>query len=132
MLALREEEAFVVLAVMITLGVVVTKVVRYYVGLKEARLRVLEQALQNPQLDPTARRELVERLDSGGLSGLLQSKGLTAVGWIGMFLGLGMIASGDHTAEEVGPVVALVAFGFVSLPFALRELDHRKPAKNQA
>jgi hypothetical protein len=54
---------------------------------------------------------------------------LLALGWIGIFIGLGMVALGGLTDEgvmEAGLGVALISFGVTTYPFALRELETRR------
>ena len=46
-----------------------------------------------------------------------------------MFVGIGCMASGERDAEQAGPIVALISFGVLSLPYALRELEGRRTAQ---
>ncbi len=99
-------------------------------------LRLLEQALQNPAVDRatvetltfqlTGRRPAREAGPSRTMAILL------AFGWIALFSGIGVMAIGGIVgAEEAlagGVMPAVIGFGLITYPFALRELEGRQKA----
>ena len=99
-------------------------------------VRLLEEALKSPQVDRqilenltwqlTGKRGIRERGPSRSLALVL------AIGWMALFVGIGLFGSGSmaHSQElEVGGVItAVIGFGLVTYPFALRELEARKQA----
>ena len=97
-------------------------------------VRLLEQALKNPALDRATIESLTYQLTghrpprAGGSSPLMAT--LLAVGWIALFTGLGVWAIGEIVNENRaitgGVLTALIGFGLVTYPFALRELDARR------
>lgn len=107
------------------------------------RFELLAEALRDPQLDPGTRAELLRALARGerGVLGWiwqrLQNPMLWRVlwfgsGWLTMLLSgaaLGMHAVGLLLlrSQEVPPVVmaAVLGFGMVTMPLALRELLRR-------
>jgi|SRR5712671_2629700 len=56
---------------------------------------------------------------------------LLALGWLTMFAGLGVwvlsLLVHSHETGAAGVLTALVGFGLVTYPFALRELEARRP-----
>jgi hypothetical protein len=98
------------------------------------RVRLLEEALKNPALDRPTIESLTFQLTgnapprargtSGGMAFLL------AFGWLGLFTGIGLWVLGELIGEEgataAGILVSIIGFGFVSYPFALRELETRR------
>ena len=99
-------------------------------------VRLLEEALKNPALDRATIESLTYQLTGarpvrGGGPGRLMAFVL-AIGWITLFVGLGVAAIGGITNSEsataAGAVTAIIGFGFVTYPFALRELEARRHA----
>lgn len=97
------------------------------------KLRVLEQALQNGALSQEAQELLVAELTKAGPLGRLWAGGrlMVALGWLGMFVGISIMIVGGRGSEEVGLPMALLSFGVLTLPFALREMDHKRPAASR-
>jgi len=99
-------------------------------------VRLLEEALKNPALDRATIESLTYQLTGarpvrgGGPSRLMAF--LLAIGWIALFTGIGIAAIGGITScEEAtagGVVTGIIGFGFVTYPFALRELEARRQA----
>ncbi len=109
------------------------------------KLDLLEEAIKGGNLD----REMVEDL-SATLSGRKlprrpagnqpqaqaqprpRGTWFLGLGWIGIFVGLGMAAMGglDNQEDMIGGglLVTLISFGVTTYPFALRELDARRRA----
>ena len=104
------------------------------------KLQILEEAIKGGNLD----RDMIDALGAT-LSGRRPARRpeagprprgtwLLALGWIGIFVGLGILALGGFTSntrdgEELmgaGLVVALISFGITTYPFALRELEARR------
>jgi hypothetical protein len=104
---------------------------------RTARIKMLEQALANPAVDRATLASLAHQLTGvrPQQPGERRSRGmalLLALGWLTLFSGLGvlvlgeMIASSDVSAS--GVLTSMVGFGLVTYPFALRELETRRPA----
>ncbi len=99
-------------------------------------VRLLEEALRNPQLDRQTVEALAERLtDRRAGVGVLSALFLF-VGWIGLFVAAGLLIGASNVTGEVlgsdlrlgGWITGLIAFGCLSYPFALRELEARRRA----
>lgn len=102
------------------------------------KLKLLDNALRNPAVDRATVTQLAHQLTgvrpprdgratrSAGMAVLL------ALGWITLFAGLGILLLGEMTnsgdASAAGGLVSLIGFGLVTYPFALRELESRRPA----
>lgn len=97
-------------------------------------VRLLEEALRNPQLDRQTVEGLADRLGDrragvGAVSALF-----LLVGWIGLFVGIGLLVAGASVAppdledemQMAGWIAGLCSFGCLSYPFALRELEARR------
>jgi hypothetical protein len=101
---------------------------------RQDRVRLLEQALANPALDRTTIESLAYQLTGAqpprqrGPSRLLAF--LLALGWLALFSGLGIWLLGhlmnQDSATGAGVLVAVIGFGLVTYPFALRELESRQ------
>jgi hypothetical protein len=99
-------------------------------------VRLLEEALKNPALDRATIESLAFQLTGAraprhqGPSRLLAL--LLAVGWLALFTGVGVWLIGrlldNEAASAAGVLVAVIAFGVVTYPFALRELESRQKA----
>jgi len=99
-------------------------------------VRLLEEALKNPALDRATIESLTFQLTGarpvrgGGPSRLMAF--VLAIGWIALFTGIGIAAIGGITnyddAIAGGAVTSIIGFGFVTYPFALRELEARRSA----
>lgn len=99
------------------------------------RLRMLEEALKNPNVDRTTLTTLAHQLTGTRPPTERNRRGmawLLALGWLTLFSGLGILLLGemigDRTVSASGGLVALIGFGLVTYPFALRELESRRPA----
>lgn len=95
-------------------------------------VRLLEEALKSPHVDRPTVESLAFQLtghrprqSSGRLAALL-----LAFGWLGLFVGIGLWIAGANTNQRdlstAGMIVTLAGFGFVTYPFALRELEARR------
>ncbi|MBM4060937.1 MAG: hypothetical protein FJ265_07550 [Planctomycetes bacterium] len=99
-------------------------------------VRLLEEALKNPALDRATIESLAWQLTgarpprAGGPGRFLAF--LLAIGWIALFTGLGVWVIGEivnePAANAAGVLVAVIGFGLVTYPFALRELEARQKA----
>lgn len=91
------------------------------------RMELIEKAIDSGHIDARMKEELVRGLGRSRL-GILAH--VSALGWVGMFVGLGLM-SGSFLTHELyeyrvpGLIVALVCFGVLTYPFALRELEAR-------
>jgi hypothetical protein len=99
-------------------------------------VRLLEEALKNPHVDRSTIETLTWQL-TGNRRIRQQGPGrmaalILAVGWLSLFVGIGLWVAGsmyrNHDQFVGGIVTALVGFGLVTYPFALRELEARKQA----
>jgi hypothetical protein len=107
---------------------------------REQRLKLLERALDKPGLDEETKRMLVENLrgprwrssamgaapDRHGRSWWPQL--FVVLGWLGIFIGAAILVVGSRRDEEVGIAWILVSAGVLTLPFALKEFERRRPA----
>lgn len=97
--------------------------------------RLLERALENPTVDRATLETLAYQVTGrrsprhdpvrrGAMAWIL------AIGWVGLFLGAGLLIGGittyDREVELGGWIVGLIGLGFVTYPFALRELESRR------
>ena len=139
--------------IVVFLFVVVIILIQNKAKERQNRLKVLEEALKNGNLDENTRQELVNALSdrpvhrkrsepaaatpqptptapaeapkrSGG------ARFLFAIGWLALFTGIALIAMDDHDTWEAGIMVAFSGFALMSLPIAVRELDREKPEKS--
>ena len=101
---------------------------------RERKMELLEQALANPSVDRATIQTLTQQLTGAKPGGDARSTTLAwllAVGWLTLFSGLGVWVLGLATDEEqvssVGLLVSVIGFGFITYPFALRELESRRP-----
>ena len=109
---------------------------------KSERMRLMEKALQADTLDDDTRRVLLDQLSGRNsqrpqwLASLYQhllflsKNALFVVGWMGMFTGIALLVVGmGFDREELGfagVITALVSFGVVTVPMALREVERRR------
>jgi hypothetical protein len=99
-------------------------------------VRLLKEALKSPQVD----RQILENLTfqlTGNRPIRDQGPGkllalILAAGWMALFVGIGLWISGSMSRRTdlfgSGIIVAVIGFGLVTYPFALRELESRKQA----
>jgi len=98
---------------------------------RSRRLQVMQKALESNALDAESKQLLTEALTGGGPArALRRAKAVATIGWLGLFLGIGMLASGERDFEEGGLPVALLSFGVLTLPFAMRELERNDPSRS--
>lgn len=99
-------------------------------------VRLLEEALKSPHLDRPTIESLTFQL-TGHRAPRNQGTGrfmafVLAVGWLGMFVGIGLWITGEMTRVSeltmAGVLVSLIGFGVLTYPFALRELEARRQA----
>ncbi len=103
---------------------------------RKDNVRLLEEALKNPALDRATIESLAFQLTgarsprTAGPSRFLAF--VLAFGWITLFAGVGIWVIGeilgDRSPTAAGVLVALIGFGLVTYPFALRELEARQKA----
>lgn len=102
------------------------------------RLRVLEEAIKTPGIDRATIHSLAHQLTGKkapkppGEAGRRAMAWLLALGWLTLFSGIGVLVLGEVIAcsdvSAAGMLTSLVGFGVVTYPFALRELESRRPA----
>jgi len=97
------------------------------------RTRLLEQALANPNLDRATLTALAQQLTGAKPPQQRARRGLAwllALGWLTLFSGIGVLGLGwlleTKDAVAAGVLVAVIGFGVVTYPFALRELEARR------
>ena len=142
---MREEEIFVFCVVVAAFVFSVRWVTRAWSQGRDRKFDILERALGSGQLDDTTKQVLIAELTKPGPAGrIVQSAGaviaklwaggriLVAVGWLGMFLGGGIALSGSYRGVEMGLPLALFSFGILTVPFAMRELEARRPASERS
>jgi hypothetical protein len=99
-------------------------------------VRLLEEALRSPHLDRPTIESLTYQLtgrralrDRGNGPGRLLAL-VMVVGWLTLFAGIGVwvggVADGIGDMITGGLVTAVIGFGLVTYPFALRELEARR------
>lgn len=97
-------------------------------------VRLLEEALKSPHVDRPTLESLTFQL-TGHRARPATGPGkmmalVLAVGWLALFVGIGLWVAGEMAdSREIvmaGTIVAIVGFGFVTYPFALRELEARR------
>jgi hypothetical protein len=97
-------------------------------------VRLLEEALKSPSVDRATLESLTYQLTGHhaprhAAPGRLPAVVL-AIGWLAMFVGIGLwiAASLEHDGDLLvgGIITAVIGFGFVTYPFALRELEARR------
>ncbi len=109
---------------------------------KGDRMRLMEKALQAGSLDDETRRVLLDQLSGRNkqrpewLTTLsqhlvfLSRNAFFVVGWIGLFTGIALWVVGMGFGPEemgfAGVITALVSFGVVTVPMALREVERRR------
>ena len=103
------------------------------------KLQMLEDAIKSGNVDRNTVEDLAAAL-SGRKPAPRQTDGTPrprgtawlALGWIGIFVGLGIAGIGGVSEEEgaigAGVLVTLISFGITTYPFALRELETRRRA----
>lgn len=101
---------------------------------RREKLRIIEEAIRSGNLDAATQQEFVAEL-TGRRPEVRPSESPAAsprsawarlafgIGWLCLFVGLALLAIDDRDALYAGIVVAVIGFGLVTLPLALRELD---------
>lgn len=101
------------------------------------KLQLLEEAIKSGNVD----RDLIQDL-AATFSGKRpappaverrpRGTWFLALGWVGIFVGLGVAGLGSFNSREqlvgTGLLVSLISFGITTYPFALRELEARRRA----
>ena len=104
---------------------------------RSERTRLLEEALKNPAIDRATLTTLAHQLTGVRPYTAERRTGtgvklLLVLGWLTLFSGLGIWVLGEMIActdaSAAGVLTSIVGFGFVTYPFALRELETRRPA----
>lgn len=107
---------------------------------RRERLKVLEEAIRSGNLDPAMKQELV-----GELTGKRPEAPKPApqpgsserhhgpwarlafgAGWLGLFLGIGLMSMDQRDTWEAGIAITALGFAFVTLPIALREFERER------
>ncbi len=94
---------------------------------KKDKLRILEEAMRNDQVDPETKRRIIESIQSPNTA-VTGARLLFGLGWIAFFLGIGLMLAGQRDLFEGGAILSAIGFGLVTLPMAFREIDARKRA----
>ena len=94
---------------------------------RQKRLEILEEALRSGDMDPQLQREVVEVLKSEHSTGFGWGHLSFCLGWIGLFVGGGLLVVGHSRAHEmVGWLTVLASLAIVTLPLAIKELEARR------
>ena|SRR5688572_8707367 len=123
------------LLVPIFVFVLLKMVIDHRAAARADNVRLLEEALKSPHVDRPTLESLTFQLT--GYRAPRQAHGpsptmaiVLALGWLSMFVGIGCWIGGemmrDRDLTVGGIITALIGFGFVTYPFALRELDARR------
>lgn len=94
------------------------------------KLRLLEEAIRGGHLDEQMRADLMyglagKRRPRRERSPFNLSRLLFGLGWMALFVGVGLLFAGDRDMFTGGCIVSGIGFGFVTMPLAYRELDSR-------
>jgi hypothetical protein len=104
---------------------------------RRERLRIIEEAIRSGNLEPQAQDELVQELtgrrirrhDLQPRPAWNPSRLLFGLGWLGLFVGVGVLIVGGVIGEDealaAGGIISAISFGVMSLPMAMRELDRK-------
>lgn len=122
-------------ALFASLGLILFLVLTFFLARRwmesraEARadvVRLLEEAIKSPAADRAAVERLAEQL-AGGRAAAPGPRLLFGIGWIMLFAGAAAWVLASDPDWEVGGICgAVLGFGLVTYPFALRELDSRR------
>lgn len=133
MLAFRDDDLAALVIVMAT-GVAITAGSLWYKH-RQARLNLISKALESDQIDEESRRLLADELRGGNGSHwqqnllsqarLISRNFVFVLGWVGMFVGIGLMATGAWDLFEAGVIATCAGFGVATIPLALRELQGR-------
>ena len=132
MMFARGEEliAIPILAMIFVFGAMMTRIANRERARRD-RVRLAEQALKAERLDPDLRGALLNALGSPAEQGWWRSASparfLLGIGWMGMFLGIGLLCFGyGRTEQAAGGIITGISFALASLPIAVRELERRR------
>lgn len=99
------------------------------------KMKLLEEALKNPAVDRATLEALTFQI-TGRRAAQQEPRQprfmamVLAVGWLALFTGIGVWVlggvTGDDDAMAGGVLTAIIGFGVVTYPFALRELEARR------
>ena len=129
---------FAFILVVVFTFVLVKMVLEQRATARRDNLRVLEEALKNPAIDRPTLENLTYQLtgrqsarshEHSPWFGRLQPW-ILAIGWGCLFSGVALWVVGEmlgkHDAIITGVVTGVLGFGFITYPFALRELEARR------
>lgn len=132
MMFARGEEflAIPILGMIFVFGYVMTRIANRERERRD-RVRLVEQALKSDALDPELRAALIQTLRPHSVAMWWQSttpaKLCFGIGWIGMFVGIGLLCFGLGRDDRMaGGVMTGMGFALASLPIAVRELERRR------
>jgi hypothetical protein len=127
MLGLRDDGFFIFFGLVFSFVALIVSMNLRHKERKE-RMALARRALEQGNLDDATRQHLLQAVPPHARRGYLLRNPVFTIGWLGLFLGGGLLMTGERDTFEAGIVVALVSFGIVTMPFALRELEGRKHA----
>lgn len=114
--------------------VLLKMVIDHRAAARADNVRLLEEALKSPTVDRPTLESLTYQL-TGHRSPRQATPSrflavLLGLGWLALFTGVGVWIGGSMTGLEGmqlgGVLTAVIGFGFVTYPFALRELEARR------
>jgi hypothetical protein len=126
----EEHIAIPILAMIFAFGALMTRITNRERERRD-RVRLAEQALKAERLDPDLRAALLSALrpqaDHTWWQSASPARWCFGIGWIGMFLGIGLLCFSYGRDEYVaGGMITGIGFALASLPIALRELERRR------
>ena len=92
------------------------------------KLRLLEEAIRSGHVDAATKQQLLAELTDRRGTETRAHHGMFArlafaIGWIGLFLGVGLLTVPERDAAGLGWFVLASGFALITLPIAMREFD---------
>ena len=93
---------------------------------QKRRIELIERALQSGVVDDATKRELLAAVANDTWYGA-HGRPSFLFGWIGLFVGIGLIilAMDDGELWKPAVIISAISFGVLSLPIAAREFHSR-------
>jgi hypothetical protein len=145
MLAIREEEGLMMVAMLLT-AISVTWLSLAYKHRRD-RLRTIEKTLAAGTIDDATRRTLLDAIAADAQQSAAMWRAISAnvgkfarvatfvVGWLTFTIGGCVLASvlvfgGSRYDIQGATIATAIGFGLVTLPLAMREIDARRSARS--
>ena len=133
---------FFVMLTTIFMFVIVLWVISNRAKERRERIRILEEQLRTGRLDGAAQQRAMDELtrrpahtppsapSAAARPFSSGSRFVFAIGWIGLFLGIGLLLHGGRGETEAGLIVGSLGFAFITLPIAIRELESDRRSRS--